>query len=69
MRHADTTILWTAANGIRCVLMPYDDSRYQLKLMRDGGTISADLFSSYTTALAASREWQQRYEATGERKT
>jgi hypothetical protein len=36
--------------------------------MRDGGTISADLFSSHATALAASREWQKRYEAVGDRK-
>ena len=69
MQHANETILWSAANGIRCVLVPYDDSRYQLKLMRDGGTVRADLFSSYTSALAASREWQQRYVVVGERET
>jgi hypothetical protein len=69
MRHSSTTILWTAADGIRCVLVPYDESRYQIRLMRDGGTIRADLFSGDTAALAASREWQKRLEAVDERKT
>jgi hypothetical protein len=60
MRDTKASILWTDANGIRCVLAPYDESRYQLKLMRHGGTIRADLFSDYADALAASRDWKRR---------
>ena len=34
MRSTDETVLWTAVDGIRCVLVPYDEARYQLRLMR-----------------------------------
>jgi hypothetical protein len=60
MRDANASILWTDANGIRSVLTPYDESRYQLKLMRHDGTIRADLFADYADALAASRDWKRR---------
>lgn len=44
MRHTDETVLWEAPDGMRCVLVPYDESRYQIRLMRKYGTVKADLF-------------------------
>jgi len=51
------TTLWTYQYGIRCVLLRYDETRYQLRLMRELGTIKADLFDGYATAIAASWKW------------
>jgi len=51
--------LWTCDRGIRCVLLPYDDTRYQLRLMREHGTIKTDLFAGYANAVAASRKWRE----------
>ena len=59
-RLAKFTVLWTTSDGVRCVLAPYDETRYQLRLMRDDGTIKSDLFVGYAQALAASREWRHR---------
>jgi hypothetical protein len=56
------TVLWTAPNGVRCVVTRYDGTRYQLRLVRDGGTIKADLFSDHAEAVAASREWRRQIE-------
>ena len=55
-------MLWTAADGVRCVVTRYDETRYQLRLLRDGGTIRADLFSDHAAAVAVSREWQRQTE-------
>lgn len=52
------TTLWMCDRGIRCVLLPYDETRYQLRLVRDLGTIKTDLFAGYANALAASRKWR-----------
>jgi hypothetical protein len=60
-RHEAT--LWTSAQGIRCVLLPYDETRYQLKLMRELGMIKADLFAGYANAVAASRRWREEIDA------
>lgn len=57
MEKPDNAVMWTFGSGIRCVLIPYDEDRYQLKLMREEGTIKTDLFSGYASALAAAREW------------
>jgi hypothetical protein len=51
--------LWTRPDGVRCVLLRYDETRYQLKLVRAIGTIKADLFTGYSSALAASRKWRE----------
>jgi hypothetical protein len=53
------TTLWTCDRGIRCVLLPYDETRYQLRLMREHGTIKTDLFAGYANAVAASRKWRE----------
>ena len=58
--HAAQSVLWSMPNGIRCVLRPYDEERFQLRLMRDQGTIKSDLFSGYAVALEAAREWLDR---------
>src|SRR5205807_9200639 len=35
------TVLWTMTKRIRCVVTHYDETRYQLRLLRDGGTVKA----------------------------
>jgi hypothetical protein len=62
MAQRNETILWTCPQGIRCVLLPYDEARYQLKLVRALGTIKADLFAGYANAVAASRRWREEIE-------
>jgi hypothetical protein len=62
-RRGETT-LWTCPQGIRCVLLRYDETRYQLKLVRQLGTIKADLFAGYANALAASRQWREEFDIT-----
>jgi hypothetical protein len=37
------TILWSMPNGIRCVPLPYDEDRLQLKLISDQGTINLEM--------------------------
>jgi hypothetical protein len=59
MAERHETTLWTCPQGIRCVLLPYDEARYQLKLVRDTGTIKADLFAGQANAVAASRRWRE----------
>jgi len=51
------TTLWTYEYGIRCVLLRYDETRYQLRLVRALGTIKTDLFDGYASAVAASWNW------------
>jgi hypothetical protein len=57
------TTLWTSLQGIRCVVLPYDETRYQLKLLRELGMIKADLIAGYANAVAASRRWRQEIDA------
>ena len=52
------TVLWTASDGIQCVIAPYDEARFQLRLLRQDGTVKADLFSDYAQALATSVDWR-----------
>jgi hypothetical protein len=54
------SVLWSTTDGIRCIARPYDDTRYQLRLLRAEGTIKADLFHSYAAAVAAAEEWLDR---------
>jgi hypothetical protein len=61
-QHKGTT-LWMGSNGIGCVLLPYDDTRVQLRLVRQRGTIKADLFRGYEDALAASQRWREELES------
>ena len=64
MRRATGTVLWETANGVRCLLVPYEGARYQLRLVRDRGTVKADLFVGYAEALAASSKWRRQQAAT-----
>src|SRR5215210_4382700 len=54
------TLLWTV-RGVRCVVKRYDETRYQLRLLRAGGTIKADLFSNHAAAVSASHLWRQQF--------
>ena len=49
------TVLWSTPNGIRCVVRPYDEERFQLKLIRDQGTIKSDLCAGYLDAVETAR--------------
>ena len=55
----DLAVLWDEPDDVRCVIRHYDETRYQLRLLRGDGTIKADLFSDHSQALAASREWRR----------
>jgi hypothetical protein len=65
MPQHDETTLWTGSNGIRCVLLPYHDTRCQLRLVRQLGlgTIKADLFSRFEDAVVASQKWREELES------
>jgi len=56
----DGTVLWVAKDGVRCVLREYDESRYQLRLLRETGTIKTDLVHGYSQALSESDEWRRQ---------
>jgi hypothetical protein len=58
----DAKLLWTAPLGVRCVVARYDHTRYQLRLLREEGTIKADLFSDEAAAIAMAREWRRDIE-------
>jgi hypothetical protein len=53
------TTLW-AAGELRCVVRRYDDERYQLRLLRTGGTVKADLFADYGKAVAVAEAWRRQ---------
>jgi hypothetical protein len=55
-------VLWTASSGVQCVLAHYDETRYQLRLLRNGETIKADLFANRGAAIATSEEWHRHIE-------
>jgi hypothetical protein len=39
-----------------------DETRYQLRLEREFGTIKTDLFAGYARAVAVSRQWRENFE-------
>lgn len=51
--------IWTTPAGLRCMVAPYDEDRYQLRLMRRDGTVRSDLFPNYDAAMAAALEWKR----------
>ena len=63
MTPALQTVLWKRPDGMRCVLIPYDERRYQLRLMRTDGTVKSDLFLGYARAIAAAGEWHRDLDA------
>jgi len=58
------TELWATSSGFRGVVIRYDQGRYQLRLMREQGTVKADLFHGYASALEAARERFRQVDAT-----
>jgi hypothetical protein len=62
MDDSDGIVLWKTWSGLRCVLVPYDEGRYQLRLLREFGTVKTDLFASYRHALAAAHAWLEQLE-------
>ena len=58
MRATNDMLLWTASDGVRCVIAAYDEARYQLRILRPHGTFKAGLFDTYECALEASRNWR-----------
>lgn len=57
---ADEAVLWTMPDGVRCVLVPYDDRRVQLRLVRRSETVTSALFASQVDAFAAADAWRER---------
>jgi hypothetical protein len=56
----DQTLLWATTSGLRCVMLPYDERRFQLRLIRREGTVRTDLFVGRAAALSAARQWLDR---------
>jgi len=52
------TVIWATSEGVRCVVAPYDETRYQLRLLRAAGTVKADLFATLTDANRAANRWR-----------
>jgi hypothetical protein len=57
------TLLWSTENGVQCVILPYDEHRFQLRLIRPEGTIKTDLFPGRAAALSAAGQWLEQVEA------
>ena len=56
---SEVMVLWTASE-VRCVMARYDETRYQLRLLRGLGTIKTELFADCAKAIVASRDWRQQ---------
>jgi hypothetical protein len=56
---SEVAVLWTASE-VRCVLARYDETRYQLRLLRGLGTIKTELFADCAKAIVASHDWRQQ---------
>jgi hypothetical protein len=52
------TVIWATSEGLRCVVAPYDETRYQLRLLRPEGTIKTDLVTSLADANREARRWR-----------
>ena len=68
MHHRRVNGLWRSTSRVKyedpfVCFLPYDDTRYQLELLRESGTVKADLFAGYANAVAASRGWREEFEA------
>jgi hypothetical protein len=54
----ERTVIWATSDGVACVVAGYDETRYQLRLIRPGGTIKADLFANLAEANDAAARWR-----------
>ena len=52
------TVIWSTREGVRCVVARYDETRYQLRLLRAEGTVKADLFASLADANHEAYRWR-----------
>ena len=52
------TVIWATSAGVRCVVARYDETRYQLRLLRGEETIKADLFASVADASRTAHRWR-----------
>ena len=59
----ESTVLWVTRDGVRCVLRAYDETRYQLRLLRENGTIKTDLVRGYAQAVLESDAWRRQLES------
>ncbi len=57
------TLLWSARDEVQCRLVPYDSTRYQLRLLRKDGMIRSTLCLDYAQALRTSHEWRRQWDA------
>ena len=67
---SEVAVLWTASE-VRCVLARYDETRYQLRLLRGLGTIKTELFADCAKAIVASHDWRHassRHRTAGRRR-
>ena len=60
---SESTVLWVRPDGVRCVLSADDESRYQLRLLRQNGTIKSDLVQGYAQAVLESDAWRRQLES------
>ena len=57
-------ILWTIASGdLKCMVLRYDETRYQLRLARGTGTVKSELFAELEAAVAVSKQWRRAVDA------
>ncbi len=63
MQPSSEIVVWSTETGFRCVLKPYDDRRYQLRLAWRDGTVKCDLFENYGQAISAATAWNAEVDA------
>jgi hypothetical protein len=64
MQSRSESVIWVAADGVKCVIIPYDEARYQLRMGTAEGTIQTDLFSTWADAIAAATHWRIEFNRT-----
>jgi hypothetical protein len=60
MAETDSTLLWTASHGLRCVVVPFF-AHYQLRLLRNLQVVKTEVFGDETLARAAAKKWRRTY--------
>jgi hypothetical protein len=63
MAVGSANVVWTTATGFACLIRSYDDTRYQVRLAWQGGTVKSDLYDSYPQARSAALAWKTEVEA------
>ena len=60
MIDADSTLVWTSSDGLRCVLVPFF-GHCQLRLLRHLQIVKTEVFDDEARALSAARKWRRTY--------